>query len=133
MQKIKNLVRIGIVIVLVVVFLAPNVAAADTEPQHQNGNVYLFINGGFGVHFTIINDKNETVYAQWDIFGEGMFFNTTWHRHGSFSAAPNVWTSAPPKFVPFSFMPITAYLYTDGDHMLSRSGFSFMGFVLLFM
>ena len=132
MQKIKNLVRIGIVIVLVVVFLAPNVAAADTEPQHQNGNVYLFINGGFGVHFTIVNEKNESVHAEWKIYGKGFIINKSWYGEGSFTAGPKIWTSHPPVLVPFSFMPITAYLIADGQ-IFSRSGISFMGFVILFM
>jgi hypothetical protein len=133
MKIINNVVKMLAVVFVVTFLLIPTVAASTVMQEKQEGNVFLFINGGFGCHFTIINDNNSTVQAQYDIFGKGLFVNTTWHTHGSFTAAPNVWTSPPPVFVPYSFMPITAFLYTDDGQKLTRSGFSLMGFVLFFM
>jgi hypothetical protein len=133
MKIIDNTVKMGVVVFVVTVLLVPTAAASIVTQEKPEGNVFLFINGGLGCRFTIINDDNTTVKAQYDIFGKGLFFNTTWHTHGSFTAAPNVWTSPPSIFVPYGFMPITAFLYTDDGQKLSRSGISLMGFVLLFM
>ena len=133
MKKTKHVVITGAGVLIAVLFLALATTTSGTALQQQDGNVFLFINGGFGCHFTIINDTNKTVHAYYDIFGKGLFFNTSWHTHGSFTAGPGVWTSAPPVFVPYSFMPITAFLYTDSGHMLSRRGVSLMGFALFFM
>ena len=129
-KRIIGLIGVSIVCLLLFTF-SPQAIAQSTEDVQEN--VFLFIYGGLGLHFTIINDTNETIQAHYAIYGEGFYVNKTWERHGDFTAAPNVWTSAPPTIVPFGVMPITAYLYVDGGDMLERSGISIYGFVLLLM
>jgi len=121
----------GIVLCLLCMAVIPHTMAQPAE--ETKANVFLFIYGGFGLHFTIINDTNDTVQAHYAIYGEGMYINKTWERHGDFTAAPNVWTSAPPTIVPYGVMPITAFLYTNDGDILERSGISIYGFVLLLM
>ena len=129
MHKIKDMLKIGTIFMLFVMFFMPGVSAFNYRSMHSSNNISLFVNGGFGVHFTVVNDRNETVSAEWEITGNGYFINKTWNKQGSFSAGPKVWTTSPPQIVPFSFMPITANL-TVGDQTLSRRGLSLMGFTL---
>jgi len=124
---------VGIAVFLCFVLTIPSACAAPEVESQERTDAILFIYGGLGAHFTIINDSNESIQAYYDIFGEGYFVNKTWHTHGSFTASPNVWTSAPPVFVPFSVMPIAAYLYTDQDDMLVRKGISVFGWVIFTM
>ena len=131
MRAIKMLFM-GIVVVSLLSCL-PSSCALNESVSDQPADAILFIYGGFGVHFTIINDGNETLQAYYDIFGEGFYVNTSWHKHGSFTAGPDVWTTAPPVFIPFSVMPISAYLYFNQNTMLVRRGISFFGWVFFTM
>jgi len=133
MRNIKILMSIGAIIVVSMLFSMPNVAAADNEMHSSSdyNDVLLFIRGGLGVHFTVINDGNETVQVEYEIIGQGIFVNKTWHDQGNFSAAPGLSTSYPPRLVPGYIMPITAYLRADG-YTASRMGISFMGLFVIF-
>lgn len=131
MRKRNQILLAGVILSIILMAGVPSTMAQPAEKDQAD--VLLFIYGGFGLHFTIINDRNETIQAHYAIYGEGLYVNKTWEKRGDFTAAPNVWTSAPPTFVPFSVMPITAYLYTDGGDMLERSGISIFGWVFLVM
>lgn len=124
-------ILIGFLLITPSTLIAP--ASNSEKPDDTTGQVFLFINGGFGCHFTVINDGNTTVEALYSVKGHGFFVNKTYYENGTFLAPPGVWTSAPPVLIPYTFMFITAHLSTSKSTGISRTGVSILGWVIFFI
>ena len=67
MIKKGNLVRIGIVLLLITLFFIPSSIGEKTEH-----NVDLSIRGGFSIHFYIVNYEDTTVSGEVTIKTRGV-------------------------------------------------------------
>ena len=131
----KNLVRKGLVLGIIVLFIGvsvvPGVSIKDKDMDIiydvDNGDIDIKIRGGFGCWITITNNGDEKITVDFNITGSGIFSDKKFNDSGNLSVNPNS-VALFKRFIS-GFMRITATAEYE-DETLTRSGFSIMLFVI---
>ena len=131
----KNLVRKGLVLGIIVLFVGASVVSGvnikdkdmDIIYDVDNGDIDIKIRGGFGCWITITNNGDEKITVDFNITGSGIFSDKKFYDSGNLSVNPN--SVALFKRFTSGFMRITATVEYE-DETLTRSGFSIMLFVI---
>jgi len=127
-----NIKKLAMVVAISVLLILPSIASANPSRQYAlsvNDDVEIYITGGFGVSFTIVNHGYRNVTANYTLQCDGLIPNKYRDMDGKMFCPYEIEESTLTFYLPYAFIPVTATMSVD-NKTLSRTGFILMGFAV---